>query len=416
MNKSFKLGFAKNERKDKSPDLKIAMHSEGRKAYAQCIFVQCGKIELNEEPTELVIPAIDSINLNRAYSFIMNMPEDGPDADSIYNVAFVKNKNKVSAYIYGSVYVTHPSWTLIMRVDISDDTLAFNDPFRTVGKKFPEHAYISRENLAKRVIKTVLTFNQYGYVLTDDLTKNLSLRSISYSDRPTYNNYILDKSAPETQVLINTIEYNYEGSDINLEQSMLEELPFHKFYLKVSFIKETLQPIWVLFDHGKLHALMGVSERSSKVSIGYVDLNEAKYGSPINVNVNKVKDFLSKDGYDIQDVAHMLNVCCRAFLEFMYKFNRLMPYSENVSNSFTEHVAHVVNNTSVHKIVILNPESKKRSTQGHKGGKHASPREHVRIGHKRVYKSGIEIWVNEITVNEGNLGKITKTYRFADKE
>lgn len=47
------------------------------------------------------------------------------------------------------------------------------------------------------------------------------------------------------------------------------------------------------------------------------------------------------------------------------------------------------------------------------GGTHASPKEHVRMGHKRTYASGKEVWVKETIVNEGSpRGKVDKDYKF----
>ena len=411
MLKSIKHQFLKAEIKDRDLNASVEMLKEARKVAEKSIFIDANKVVANMEPASMTFMKKDIQNI--AYSYLIPTT----DKSQRYKVVAVLNKmdDKLVIYIYTGIQEIPHMFPLLGKATIDADyNISYKDTGRAALMNRPDIAE-PRKELAYKILDAVFALLDYDYVLKDDVTKISSIAKLR--NKSSYNNYVVTtRRVDEPVEIINTIDYKYEGSDINLEQSMLEELPFHKFYLKVRFIKETLQPIWILFDHGKLHALMGGSERSSKVSIGYVDLNEAKYGSPININVNKVKDFLSKDGYDIQDVAHMLNVCCRVFLEFMYKFNRLMPYSENVSNSFTEHVAHVVNNTSVHKIVVLNPESKKRSTQGHKGGKHASPREHVRIGHKRVYKSGIEIWVDEITVNEGDLGKITKTYQFADKE
>ena len=47
------------------------------------------------------------------------------------------------------------------------------------------------------------------------------------------------------------------------------------------------------------------------------------------------------------------------------------------------------------------------------GGTHASPKEHIRMGHKRTYSSGKEVWVKETIVNEGSpRGKVNKDYKF----
>jgi hypothetical protein len=44
------------------------------------------------------------------------------------------------------------------------------------------------------------------------------------------------------------------------------------------------------------------------------------------------------------------------------------------------------------------------------GGTHASPREHTRRGHVRVYSTGKTVWVSASLVNKGAPGKIHKTY------
>lgn len=44
------------------------------------------------------------------------------------------------------------------------------------------------------------------------------------------------------------------------------------------------------------------------------------------------------------------------------------------------------------------------------GGDRFRPREHVRIGHERTYKSGKKIWINGITVNKDIGHKVVKAY------
>ena len=405
---SIKLNFLKNELKRRDPKVSKTMLKEAREAVEKSIFIDVDQSVDDLVPASMSFMKKDIRNI--AYSYTMALP----DETDTYKVIAVLNKehDKLIMHIYLRVSKFKDMFPLLGRFVVDSD---YSVNYKDAGYlATSDHVKIAeaRKEMAHKVLNTVFALLDYDYALRDNLTRLSTIAKLRNKD--SYNNYVLTTRAITEDVkIINTIEYMYEGSKLNLEPAMLEELPFHNFYLKIGFNDDAIQPIWTMFDHGKLHAIMCLNERSSKFSIGYVDINDAKFGSPINVNINKVKDFRGKEGFDIQDVAHMLNVCCRAFIEFMYKFNRLVPYSENVSKSFTEHVVHVVNNTSVHKIVILNPESKKRSTQGHRGGRHASPREHVRIGHKRVYKSGKEIWVDEITVNEGKQGKITKTYKFA---
>ena len=408
MLKSIKHVFLKAELKDRDRNASVDMLKEARKVAEKSIFIDASKVIANAEPASMTFMKKDIKNI--AYSYLI--PTE--DKTIKYKVVAVVNKvdDKLVIYIYTAIQEFPNMFPLLGKATVDADyKISYKDAGYASLSNRPDISE-PRKEMAYKIMGAVFTLLDYDYALRDNVTKISSIAKLR--NKSSYNNYVVtNRNIEQPSEIINTIEYKYEGSNINLEQTMLEELPFHKFYLKISFMDDTPRPIWVMFDHGKIHAIMSLNERSTKFDIGHVDLNEAKIGSPINVNVNKVKGFRGKDGFDIQDVAYMLNVCCKAFLEFMYKFNRLMPYSENVSNSFTEHVAHTVNNTSVHKIVILDPESKKRSTQGHKGGKHASPREHVRIGHKRVYKSGIEIWVDETTVNEGKQGKVTKTYKFA---
>ena len=47
---------------------------------------------------------------------------------------------------------------------------------------------------------------------------------------------------------------------------------------------------------------------------------------------------------------------------------------------------------------------------GHAGGSHRSPREHLRRGHIRRLPTGSKIWVNAAVINAGAGGKIRKQY------
>jgi hypothetical protein len=49
------------------------------------------------------------------------------------------------------------------------------------------------------------------------------------------------------------------------------------------------------------------------------------------------------------------------------------------------------------------------SESGIAGERH-SPREHMRRGHYRTYRSGKRIWVEGMTVNRGKGGRIDKDY------
>ena len=98
MNKSHKLAFIKNERKDKDPDLHLPMYTEARKAIALCKFIQVGKINLSDEPGEINYFNIDRIVTGLAYVFTLDMIEDGPGAESKYVVAFTNQKTTLKRW------------------------------------------------------------------------------------------------------------------------------------------------------------------------------------------------------------------------------------------------------------------------------------------------------------------------------
>jgi hypothetical protein len=62
-------------------------------------------------------------------------------------------------------------------------------------------------------------------------------------------------------------------------------------------------------------------------------------------------------------------------------------------------------------VLVINSNKKTKGGIGHIGG-HASPREHLRRGHIRVYQSGTSIWINSCVVNAGVGARIDKAYAF----
>lgn len=62
------------------------------------------------------------------------------------------------------------------------------------------------------------------------------------------------------------------------------------------------------------------------------------------------------------------------------------------------------------EIDVVSPEATDYTGQSEGSGERFRPREHVRRGHKRRYKSGKEVWINDNKVNEGIGHKVVKTY------
>jgi len=210
------------------------------------------------------------------------------------------------------------------------------------------------------------------------------------------------------------INYNYQFSNTPFELDMIEEVPFKNFILKLNDEFGDQIKMFLHYNDGKL--FIGDRNYTTKTAnaIACLDLNNWHVGNTLfitNKNLINVEFNYGNDKEIIDGVIARINEMINAFTEFMLKFTRLMPYSENVNNnSFEIHTSNIVNNTSVYKIVKLDPNQKKLSSSGHKGGTHASPREHTRIAHKRTYKSGKVVYFPEVVVNEGHLGKVHKEY------
>lgn len=61
---------------------------------------------------------------------------------------------------------------------------------------------------------------------------------------------------------------------------------------------------------------------------------------------------------------------------------------------------------------VLTVDVQHRNEKGEpQGGTHASPRQHLRRGHIRHYKSGLTVWIQPMTVGRAEDGKIKKDYR-----
>lgn len=290
-----------------------------------------------------------------------------------------------------------------------------------------------------------------------DLSKSIAMRKISYQLRSTYNVFELsDKYSAQykiDQLLLSAdntaidediptvfnqdydvytgpykfivggigftelseaklIKYKYEGSNIDLLPDMLDELPFKNFILQCSSVDDVESDAPVTYLHcvnNVINVMANTNTYGVYINLATIDLNTWAIGTPLRVSNKHINGTQAKDWED--GMCESINEWINAYTEFMLKFTRLMPYSENVNNNSHEiHTTNVVNNTSVYKIVVLNPDQKKRSSSGHKGGTHASPREHTRIAHKRTYKSGKIVYFPEVVVNEGHLGKVHKEY------
>lgn len=277
--------------------------------------------------------------------------------------------------------------------------------------------------------------NRYDVKLVEDLSKTIQISKYPLSERANYSNYTLDFSKrnelPELFIPYNgpltwikqvsglkemdytqLIEYKYEGSKVNVEPEMFDELPFNNFMLRLTDVDDPENEVvgYIRYYNGDLEYLLYKHE--TIFNICNFKFNSLKIGTPptIVLSNSDVHGNAQREILGGVDVEENINLAINAFVEFMYKFVRLMPYAVNASTCYTEHVSTVVQNTSVYKIVVLGKDTKRISTSGHKGGTHASPREHTRIGHKRQYKSGKTVFVKESVVNEGAHGKVHKTY------
>ena len=246
MLKSIKHQFLKAEIKDRDLNASVEMLKEARKVAEKSIFIDANKVVVDMEPASMTFMKKDIQNI--AYSYLIPTT----DKSQRYKVVAVLNKvdDKLVIYIYTGIQEIPNMFPLLGKVTVDAGyNITYKDSGRAALMNRPDIAE-PRKELAYKILDAVFALLDYDYALKDDVTKISSIAKLR--NKSSYNNYVVTTRRVDQPVeIINTIDYQYEGSDINLEQSMLEELPFHKFYLKVSFIKETHQPIWVLFDHGK---------------------------------------------------------------------------------------------------------------------------------------------------------------------
>lgn len=409
MNVSNKLSFIKKETKARDPGASKTMRDAAMQSVTKSIMVS-GCKSINTPDTNIKYMDIKE---NISYQFIVSSKETvRNDIGITYNV--VANISQglngvIMLYIYLGVNGNGYPLLGLMVIDKQSNVI-WNDGCAPNFDGLNTRQINDRAAMANQVAVIALKLSKHDYVLEDDLTKSFSLRKVLPKQRESYNNYVIVDEVPDAQRL-SVIKYTYEHTYINLEEDMLTEQPFSKFVLDINLNTEGASNLCLLLDDNRLHLYFHPNTPNAR-SAGYIDLTQYKYGSPISVTVDDVQGFSIGEEYDIHHLVTVLNIVARVFVEFMYKFNRLMPYSINIGSSTTEHIIHVVNNTSVHKIVKLGTDTKRVSTQGAVSGRHASPREHTRIGHKRTYKSGKVVFVKETIVNEGAPGKIHKTYDF----
>lgn len=60
--------------------------------------------------------------------------------------------------------------------------------------------------------------------------------------------------------------------------------------------------------------------------------------------------------------------------------------------------------------VDISSHKSESQSENEPSGEGTSPREHLRRGHIRTYKSGVKVWINACVVNPGTEGKVTKDY------
>lgn len=258
--------------------------------------------------------------------------------------------------------------------------------------------------IVESAVNAVLTLPRHKYALQETVNKR-DLAGISIARRDTYHNYTIAnydqyngpykfiKGSVGLEDLDDAklIRYTYEGTSVKFTEQMFDEVPFSNYLLEVTLDKEV----------NYLQYVDGVIKVLKITELGILkplmDIDTRKY---------KVGDYISV-------LNSRINAWIGAYTEFMYKFNMLAPYSViRDGESKEKHTSRVVNETSVYSIVQLGAE--RTQSKSSKGGTHASPGEHTRIGHKRVYKkTGKEIWIDEITVNVGVPKKIHKEYRMS---
>lgn len=448
--KSNKLVFMKQIKTAVELDLfKPELKKEAIVKLKPSIFVNCGDVvyDANKLPNDFTFDCAEKV----AFNFIMVDHNESASYPTMEVVVNVVTNNEVRADL--DIFVTNiagKAWTYIGKANLTRDGKSVVKPAveNSADEPFAQKLFVYISN----AIHCVNEIMKYECVLETDLSNTVAIRKMHIYDRDLYNNFILstdtrpvphkselatENETTKQETIDNQYEkytgpynfivgslgfdnlsdatlirYKYEGSNTTLLPEMLTELPFSNFILQCTSVDDVEDDAPITYLHcinNKINVMAKTNAFGVFVNLATIDLNEWAIGSSIFVSTKHING-TNEPEWEEEMCIH-INEWINVYTEFMLKFTRLMPYSENVNNNSLEiHTANVVNNTSVYKIVILGGDKKKRSTSGHKGGTHASPREHLRIGHKRTCKSGKITYVKESTINEGHVGKVHKEY------
>lgn len=313
------------------------------------------------------------------------------------------------------------------------------------------------------IVNTLLAFApaiaghvaKYKIIEVADVSNTINMKKIPWDIRKSYNVYELGDSFNESyeqylKAIVNVedmniwddytgpysgfsktlgmngisdaklIKYKYEGTRTPFDLNWLDTMPFSNFILASTSVDDVdeLTTSYLHYNEGILNVMASTNAKGHWLNLARIDLNKWHASTPLFIspaNIIEHKGVYTVSAEQQTIMIESLDQWIGAFAEFAFKYERLSPYVQNVNNDSLEiHTTNVVNNTSIYKIVVLG-EAKKLTTSGYHGGKHSSPREHTRIGHKRFYKkSGKTIWVDEMIVNEGHIGKVHKEYHMKD--
>lgn len=97
-------------------------------------------------------------------------------------------------------------------------------------------------------------------------------------------------------------------------------------------------------------------------------------------------------------------------IALLVNYTPTIHHSAPISSSFRKKVKPC--DVERYIVYTLDKTKPKQYKSVHKGGTHASPVEHERIGHWRTYKSGKKVFVAAVTVNKGKGGRVEKDYQF----
>ena len=434
MTKSLKPAFMKNVKiKESHSDFYNANKKQVINDIKDSIFVDCG--ETVYEPDQCEPMFLFDTGAKIAMVFNANIAAaDGVKDVSKCVVNIIKN-TETSAEL--DIFTYMPS-VYLGKIKIASGRQASIIPAvsNTASKTFMEFV----GSTISQIFNVLCTVMSYKCEAIDDIELPFSISKLPTSERITYMDWRLTTELREYSSNSHPgyykyngpykfiklthgfddiddaklINYEYEMSTTPFQFEMLEEVPFKNFILRL-YKDGTPMGTVIQYKDGILH-IGGMYSGDRKdtegaiVCMAKLDLNEWHPNTPLFIcNKSLLHSDIINDGE--QWAVAEINQCINAWTEFMYKFMRLAPYSENVNNESLEiHTTRVVNNTSIYKIVVLGNDKRKRSTSGHKGGTHASPREHTRIAHKRTYKSGKVVYFPEVIVNEGHKGKVYKEY------